>query len=241
MKKIIISDCRVIKLNSFMPLCINEYGRLAIEKYNYPPFIDASCRREPDLENRNPSISALCRQGSFAPHLKKGDVIVYITVKGKYPPYKVKHHRLIAILQVEEVYDTHEEGMNAYLKYNNSIPSNCMVHNNPPYNYDQTAGNIKKSSEIKKFLLRPQHKQDKIGSRRLEKWNNEYLAKSQQWRSFIRTKKIYTNLENPIPIFLKDFEFIFGKLPNTRTPPKITKKQLFEMGKLLGIEFTINP
>jgi hypothetical protein len=46
---------------------------------NYPPFIDASCRREPDLESRYPSITALCREGHFAPHLHEGDVVAYMT------------------------------------------------------------------------------------------------------------------------------------------------------------------
>lgn len=56
-----------IKLNSFRPLCSTQLELEAIEKYKLPPFIDASCRREPDFQNPLPSISALCRQVSFAP------------------------------------------------------------------------------------------------------------------------------------------------------------------------------
>ena len=83
MKHIRIPVYRTIKLNSFRPLCGTILGVEAISKYKFPPFIDASCRREPDFQNPFPSISALCRQGQFAPHLRKDDIVVYMTVGGK--------------------------------------------------------------------------------------------------------------------------------------------------------------
>lgn len=240
MEKVIISGCRHIKLNSFRPLCINEYGKQAIQKYGFHPFIDSSCRREPDFENESPSITALCRQGIFAPHLRKGDVIVYITVNGKYPPYGYRHHRLVAILKVENIYDTHEEGRAGYLKLNNTVPSNCMAGDNPPYNYDQTAGRYKNLKDINGFLRRTEEEQIKLGSKLLRLWDNEYLSKSRIWTQFIQTKKIYADLDNPLPVFRKDFESVFNRLPNTRTPVNITGDQLIEIGKRIGIEIIIS-
>ena len=75
---------KTIRLNSFHPLCEKEIGQNAIKEFNFPPFIDASCRREPDFENANPSITALCRQDLFAPNLYPNDIVVYITVRGKW-------------------------------------------------------------------------------------------------------------------------------------------------------------
>lgn len=97
---------RTIRLSSFYPLCMSEIGMNAIEKYGYPPFIDSSCRREPDFENEYPSITVLCRQRKFAPILCQNDIVVYITVKGKW--FKdYGHRRLIAILEVTEKKHSH--------------------------------------------------------------------------------------------------------------------------------------
>ena len=45
-----------IRLNSFRPLCMTDIGLRAVNDFDCPPFIDASCRREPDFESEFPSI-----------------------------------------------------------------------------------------------------------------------------------------------------------------------------------------
>jgi hypothetical protein len=45
--------------NSFRPLLNTREGRAAIERFGLPPFIDGSCRREPDFQSEFPSISGL--------------------------------------------------------------------------------------------------------------------------------------------------------------------------------------
>jgi hypothetical protein len=44
-------------LNVFRPLAKTPNGRNAIKQHSLPPFIDASCRREPDLESQLPFVS----------------------------------------------------------------------------------------------------------------------------------------------------------------------------------------
>ena len=141
MKKISISKCGRIKLNSFRPLCLTTTGLNAIDEYNFPPFIDASCRREPDFENPFPSITSLCRQGQFARHLKINDIIVYITIGRKFKPLKKGYH-LVSILQVKNVYPNHEIAKTEYIKENLRLPSNCIVRNNPPFDLLKTGGNF---------------------------------------------------------------------------------------------------
>lgn len=215
-------------------------GLSAIEKYGFSPFIDGSCRREPDFENPYPSISSLCRQSVFAPHLQENDIIIYITVGGKFKPYKEGHH-LVAILQVEEVYDSHEIAWNEYKKRNLPLPSNCMVSNNLPLDFDKTSGDYKSVLEQKKFLSRNDRQKMKIGEKRLRLWDKNYQKKSKEWPCFIKTKPIYINLINPIQILRSDFNSIFGKLPNTRMPKKINKEQLIRIGRLAGLEINILP
>ena len=228
-----------IKLNSFHPLCKNELGQRAIRTYGFPPFIDASCRREPDLQNDYPSISALCRKGQFAPTLKPYDIVVYLTVKGDYPPYDKQHHRLLAILQVEEIYTTHIDGQIGYSQLKVQTPSNCMVNGNPPYDFDKTAGNFDKITEMKKFLSRSIGQQKVIGQRRIQCWDKDYLRKSQNWTCFVRTRKLYCELTNPKPIFPSDFETIIGNPTPPRQPKKLSERQFKQLSKIAGLNISL--
>lgn len=219
MQRIKISEFGRFRLNSYTPLCFNKMGCIAIQKYAFPPYIDSSCRREPDFQNEHPSISALCRASKFAPTLQKGDIIIYITKKNKYTPYTQKHNRLVAILQVEEIYSSHQLAQQAYNKLGLPTPSNCIVANNPPYELDQTAARHTAS---------------------LMNWDNQYLQRSIDYPCFIRTRKLYLNLMNPKPIFESDFIDIFGKIPGTQNPKSISKEQFIQMGKLAEIGFIFN-
>jgi hypothetical protein len=224
----------MIFLNSFRPLCCNDLGLIAIRNYNFPPFIDSSCRREPDFQNKYPSISALCRGSKFAPLVKKNDIILYMTIGGVFTPYKKGHH-LVAILKVLNVFQSHSLGASWYTNYSSSIPSNCMVPQNHPFDFDKTAGDFKTNKQIKNFLARPHQTQINIGQRRLTLWDNMYLQRSQRWPCFISTEPIYLEFNNPKNISRNDFNKNFGKIPNTQIPQKITQTQLDHLYKLAGL------
>jgi hypothetical protein len=234
-----ISKAGIIKLNSFLPLCYTELGIEAIAKYNLPPFIDALCRREPDFDNPFPSITALCRQGQFAPHLKENDLVVYMTVGGHVKPFKKGHH-LVAILQVEEVYSDHTLAKEAYLNAGLQIPSNCMVEDNLAVDFDKTAGNFKRKSQLKTFMSDTIQAQELEGQNRIKFWDKQYMKKSLIWKSFVKTKAIYVNTKNPPVIESDDFDFIFGKLPNTRSPKIINKEQLIGLAKIAGLDLVFS-
>jgi hypothetical protein len=88
-----------VYLNTFHPLAGRPAGRRAIAQHGLPPFIDGSCRREPDFESAFPSISAVCRGRMFAPRLKKGDRVIYLTVRGKYLADTARGWRVVAVLR----------------------------------------------------------------------------------------------------------------------------------------------
>lgn len=227
-----------IKLNSFHPLCETMIGLRAVEELRFPPFIDGSCRREPDFEHKFPSISALCRQGVFAPHLKEGDIVVYMTVGGIVPPYKLGHH-IVAILQVEKVFPTHKDGEHGYLADGLSIPSNCMSSSHGLHKFEETMGNYKNQKEMKSYLRRDIAIQKKIGAKRIVGWNERYLDKSVRWQCFVKTRKVYLNLIDPPVITDSHFKQIFGKLPNTRTPCIVSVNELMELGKVAGLDINL--
>ena len=228
---------RKIRLNSFWPLCWSEIGRRAIRARQFPPFIDASCRREPDLQHAFPSITALCRQGTFAPHLYLNDIIVYITKKGRWLMQE-KHHRLVAILQVIERKASHAEAAVWYREQRLPLPSNCMMPGNPPYQFLETGGIYTTQKENKTFLAYPTTMQEFVGEHEVNLWDAEYLAKSQTWPVFIITRPLFVSLHNPPVLTAAGFMDVFGKIPNTRTPNIITKEQLDKLICLTGIQLT---
>ena len=238
LRPIFIPEYRIIKINSYKPLCHRKLGVLAIEKYGFLPFIDASCRREPDLENPFPSISALCRQGNFAPHLRKHDIIVYMTTGGKFAPYKMGHH-LIAILQVQEIYETHELGKDGYINAKLPIPNNCMVKETQPFDFDKTAGGNMKASIIEKFLSLSSEAKERANKELIKDWNNDYLQRSLDYQCFVKTTSLYVNLQTPTHLLKSDFEYIFGKLPNTRNPNIISENSFVKLAKIAGLDVTL--
>jgi hypothetical protein len=227
---------KTIRLNSFHPLCETEIGQNAIRNFNFPPFIDASCRREPDFENSFPSITALCRQDKFAPQLYPNDIVVYMTVKGKWLT-NFDHHRIIAILEVIDRKESHLLAKSWYTSKGLTIPKNCMIDNNPPHSFLETAGRYENQKDIKNFLTYSSEKQNIIGDRIVNLWDNEYLQKSKKWGAFIITKPIFLNLTNPPIITDQDIYNIFKKKINTRTPKKLTKDEFKEVAKFADINF----
>lgn len=134
-------------LCSFRPLVSTAAGRAAAKTYGLPPFIDGSCRREPDLQHRFPSISALCRTTKFAPRIFKQDHIAYITVKDPNIPRK-----LVACLEVMERFENHLDAAKWY-KNNGGLPSNCMVQGNRPAPIEHTSSPNEDLSSWEEFYL----------------------------------------------------------------------------------------
>lgn len=226
---------RDIRLNSFHPLCETAIGKKAVDS-GFPPFIDGSCRREPDFEHPFPSITSLCRQESFAPHLHENCIVAYITVKGKWST-TYAHHRLVAILEVIKRRESHQSPAAWYMARGLNIPSNCMVDDNPPHLFAETAGNYKKGADIKKFLAYPPEKQKLVGEGKVRSWNKEYMNRSKKSGVFIISRPVYVNLTDP-PILTQDaMASIFGKVPNTRNPNIIGKEEFKALAYHAGINF----
>ena len=201
-------------LNSFKPLCYYKQGREAIKKFDLPPFIDASCRREPDFQNPLPSISALCRGAGFAPRLREGDKVIYMTVKGKYLSESNRHWRVVAILEVIKRFESHKEAAKSYLESDLPLPNNCMVSGNVHMSYEMTGG-----MDAERFGGAANEEE------LVRKWDLSYLVRSRKYGTFLSCKKDFLGLYNP-PILTDDFMMeTFGRIPPTLTPPPITEEQ----------------
>jgi len=199
-------------LNSFKPLCQTKQGRVAIENFGFPPFIDTSCRREPDFQAAFPSISALCRGKMFAPRLSVGDSVIYMTVKGQYAPEKFRHWRLVAILRIFERFESHKDTAFWYREKGLSVPSNCIVDGNACLPYEMTAG-TSRFGDVENT--------DKL----LRLWDSSYRSRAKRCGIVLACETEFLELYEPPILTDETLLQIFGRIPPTRTPPPISESE----------------
>ena len=195
-------------LTSFTPLCRTKKGREAIKNYGLKPYIDGSCRREPDFENVYPAITGLCRPG-FVKRLSSKDLVIYITNKKE-----IGSHNLVAILQVIEIVDSHTEAEKWYKNMNVPMPNNIMVKGNKPMPLDMTHQKTKCVKCVN-------------GAKTIEEWDAEYVKRAQDSPK-VAICKIWENylfLDQPPEITKEDFLKVFKRIPGTQTPPKLKENE----------------
>lgn len=195
-----------------MPLCATEKGKDAIAFRNQPKFVDASERREPNLEGKYASISSLCRGNKFISRLNVDDKIIYITKKGNYTDgINEPHWNLTAILKTIIKCENHEEAAEIFKKDNLPLPSNLIVEGNPPLD-DRDCG-------YKCFN------------------EDNYRTRAKNYPTYFICDKLFLNLNTPPIITDKIFMDIFKEIPGTQNPREITEEQyeaLIEACKIKG-------
>ena len=205
-------------LTTFKPLVATASGRRAWQS-GLQPFIDGSCRREPDLESPFPSITALCRFTKFVPRLEIGNRVAYLTGKGKYDGDRERGWRLVAILSVTHRFPNHIDAADWYLKNGCPLPSNCMVRQNAPKDLSLTHCIVpKKVKERVDLTSDPE--------RAIRYWDALYKERANACPIFVTTKADFLELENPPQVLERDFLEIFGRVPGMQNPPRITSAEL---------------
>jgi hypothetical protein len=197
-------------LCSFRPLAESELGREAAEQFHLPLFVDASCRREPDFESKFPSITALCRCGHFAPRLRVGDMVVYITRKARYFNAAEGHWRLVAILKILASFESHAAAADWYRAQDQPLPSNCMMPGNPPLALEMT----------------DRHFND------LRHWDAIYRLRAKTWGVFHVCEPLFCELQHPPAVTEAMMRDIFGRIPGTLNPPAIADAELAKLHEL---------
>jgi hypothetical protein len=206
-------------LATYRPLVRSSSGRQAIREHALPPFIDGSCRREPDFESSFPSITATCRGGNFAPRLQGGDRIAYLTVKGQYLDDAEPGWRLVAVLRVVQRFASHDEAAAWYRREARSLPSNCLVEANPPKAFELSNGDPPK--EVRERMA---GESDPVRAVRL--WDATYRQRVAKWPVFLATQADFIELNHPPHLGESQMRAIFGRVPSTLNPPRIACRQL---------------
>jgi hypothetical protein len=135
-------------LISYSPLANSTFGRTVAAHNSIPPYVDASCRREPDFESDPPSVSGLCRP-RFIATLAVGGVLVYVTKKSTVHR---EGRRLVAVLHLNRPFASHAAAAAWYQANGLRVPYSCIVPGNDPLPIHLTNPNMT-SSEV--FDLKP--------------------------------------------------------------------------------------
>jgi hypothetical protein len=212
-------------LATFRPLVQSAGGRRAANEHGLPPFIDGSCRREPDFESRFPSITASCRAGAFAPRLRKGDRVAYISVKGRYLGEAEAGWRLVAVLKVAERFESHELASEWYDLQGCPLPSNCVVEGNPPRPFHLTNG--RPPADVAKRI---DGTRDPATAIRL--WDATYRGRVTRWPVFLACESEFLELVSPRQLHRDQMIAVFGRIPGTLNPPEIACGQLDQLLQL---------
>lgn len=199
---------------TYRPLAVSTRGRSAASRFSLPPFVDGSCRREPDLASPFPSISALCRLAKFAPRLSKNDEILYLTVKSSFGQPTETHYRVVAHLRVKQDFPSHAAAATWYATNGVTIPSNCMVPGNPPVPYEQTNGRSERAWRSYSEAMR------------LQFWDGMYRKRSRQIGLFFACEPLWLELHQPPKLLASDLIEILGRVPGTQNPPPLTEPQI---------------
>lgn len=200
-------------LCSYRPLAASAIGCMAIRSHGLPPFIDGSCRREPDFQADAPSVSALCRGSKFAPRLWPGDRVAYLTCKGRYAGHI--GWCLVALLTVKHRFESHAAAADWYAAQGYGLPSNCIVRGNNPQPYDRT--NRRLPADVR---ARVGVATDSVRAVRL--WNATYAARARDCSVILACRADFLELWHPRVLSCRDMISIFGRIPVTQNPPKIT-------------------
>lgn len=190
-----------------MPLALFGWGRKYAESTGTPLYVDASIRREPDLESEYPSISSVCRAGKFAKRLQENDIVIYITHKSIYKPLTNKHWRIPAILQVVKRFEDHLSASQWYKRKNIPVPSNCMIHGNPPFPLTLSLEQIQEQDDF-------------------------YRERVDNHGVFLVSTPLFLNIINPPVLTEVVMKEIFNRLPGTSNPGRISKEELDSVLKL---------
>lgn len=195
---------------TFHPLCETATGRLAVQQHGKPPFIDGSCRREPDLQSNPPTFTQLCRPNR-GPKFEVGTRVVYATIKN--PNSTCRGWGLVAALEVVEVFKSHEEAAKWFREQGLKLPSNCIVEGNDPKPLHLTTGLPADNGN-------PQQNWSQGGRppRTLREWDAHYQYRAGRYPKFAVCKHLETPRLHDAPFYNTTLKrcFVNGEVPLTR-------------------------
>jgi hypothetical protein len=136
-----------------------------------------------------------------------------------------KGWRLVAVLVVERRFESHARAADWYRAQRLSLPSNCMVADNPPLAFGLT--NQRPPAEV---AARIKEGLDPVRAIRL--WDATYADRAKKCGVFLACRAEFLNLHNPPILRRADLVRVFGRVPITQNPPAITNREYDELADI---------
>lgn len=199
-------------INTYHPLAASPAGPWTNFQPPLPPYVDASCRREPDLEAQRPAITSLCRTAAVR-RLRCDDIVAYFTVKRSYEGSAAPHRRLTAVLRVVAEERSHASAARWYEQNGFPLPRNIMVPGNGPLPLAQTEGGYRDHDGE---IVLPRSSTDE--ARVLQHWDKLYQQRRYDVGAVRVCEPIYVNVSEGYPFRDQTVDEVFGKagFPNTQ-------------------------
>jgi hypothetical protein len=199
-------------LVTYRPLVATPQGVKAARLYGDAPFVDGSCRREPDLEGEYPTITCLCRKNKLVGRLRQDCRVIYMTVKGNYPGDTEPGWRFVSVLEPRERFNSHQEAAEWYQKTGRQVPGNLMINGSQPLPLDRTSG------------MACPDEDDCVDFSSLAEWNLRYAGRAQENPHVWITRCLFKDLENPKQMTESDARSVFrSDFPGTQNPPELSE------------------
>lgn len=148
----------------------------------------------------------------FAPRLRCGDRVVYITKRGKYVG-RESDWRLTAMLRVTARFENHADAARWYAQQGLPAPRNLMVAGNDPLPFDHTDGQLGENLRARAARM--------TSEQIVRVWDAGYAARARDHGVVLACEPMFRDLTQPPAINEEDWEAWYGRVPATRTPPEI--------------------
>ena len=164
-------------LSTYHPLASEPEGPWRNHAPALPPYVDASCRREPDLESSFPTITGLSRPPSVR-KLAEGDIVVYVTTRGPFEGQE-PHRRLTAVLTVLSARKSHAGAGDFYREKGLPLPRNLLLPGNGPLPIEMTEGFYRADGpDGEEVRVSPRDAGD--GPRVVAEWDKQFTLRKNQ-------------------------------------------------------------
>lgn len=201
-------------INKYEPLAASKGGLHAAEHAGEPPFVDASHRREPYLSRELATISSICRGKNFAPRLKTGDIVIYLTKKRRYDDDDGASMRLTAVLEVVRGFDSHEDAAAWLIGEGRTPPPNCLVEGNDDLDTEACAP---------------------CSPDKLLELETRYRSRVEQYPVYFICHPLWLCLESPPTVTDAILESALGRVPLVQTPTTWTRRKVRALLRKVGL------
>ena len=192
-------------INKYRPLAASRGGIAAASLAGHAPFVDGSHRREPYLSSDLATISSICRGRNFAPRLRVGDIVVYLTTKARYESDVGKSNRLTAVLEVTKTHPSHEAAAAWFDREGLPRPPNCVVDGDPGLT---PSACIPCSADTREAL------------------EARYRTRSEQYPTYFVCRPLWLGLDSPPAVTDAMLMSALGQIPIVRTPTTWEREQV---------------